>query len=147
MTDTSPPDRLTREETLLLKNLLARLDADAGGDRPQFRGVVSDAEREALRALLGGTGAAPPSPPIPSVEPVAEVPEPPEPAESSEAEEPPEERVTDELSPVVELNLDALGSDVSPPPEWVLCLDFGTAKSKAFAATDDEGIRNSNRWL
>ena len=133
MTDTSPPDGLTREETLLLKNLLARLDADAGGDRPQFRGVVSDAEREALRALFGGTGAAPPRPPIPWVEPVEE-PEPPEPAESSEAEE----RVTDEPSPVVELNLDALGSDVSPPPEWVLCLDFGTAKSKAFAATDDE---------
>ena len=41
-------------------------------------------------------------------------------------------------SQAIELNLDALRPDVSPPPEWVLCLDFGTAKSKAFAATDDE---------
>ena len=102
MTDTSPPDRLTREEVLLLKNLLTRLDADAGGDRPQFRGVVSDAEREALRALLGGTRAAPLRPPIPPVEPV-EVPEPPEPAESSEAGEPPD-GVAEEPSPAVELN-------------------------------------------
>ena len=28
--------------------------------------------------------------------------------------------------------------DASPAPEWVLCLDFGTAKSKAFAATQHE---------
>ena len=34
----------------LLKNLLARLDADAEAERPLFRGVVSDAERAALRA-------------------------------------------------------------------------------------------------
>ena len=43
---------MTSEATLLLKNLLARLDADAGTERPQFRGVVSDDERHALRLLL-----------------------------------------------------------------------------------------------
>ena len=36
------------------------------------------------------------------------------------------------------MNTDVLRLDASPAPEWVLCLDFGTAKSKAFAATDDE---------
>ena len=141
MTDTSPTDRLTREAALLLKNLLARLDADAAADRPQFRGVVSDAEREALRVLLGGVGTPPPSPSNPPVEPVVEPREavqPPEPAESPEAVEPPEEDAAETPSLAVELNLDALRPDVSPPPEWVLCLDFGTAKSKAFAATDDD---------
>ena len=95
MTDTSPTDRrLTREAALLLKNLLARLDADAATDRPQFRGVVSDAEREALRELLGGVGVSPPDPPAPPVEPVVETPEapkPPEPVESPATAEPPEE--------------------------------------------------------
>ena len=141
MTDTSPTDRLTREASLLLKNLLARLDADAAADRPQSRGVVSDAERESLRVLLGGVGAPPPSPPTPPVEPVAEPREavqPPEPAESPEAAEPPGEDAAETPSQAIELNLDALHPDVSPPPKWVLCLDFGTAKSKAFAATDDE---------
>ena len=141
MTGTSPTDRLTREASLLLKNLLARLDADAAADRPQSRGVVSDAERESLRVLLGGVGAPPPSSPTPPVEPVAEPREavqPPEPAESPEAAEPPGEDAAETPSQAIELNLDALHPDVSPPPEWVLCLDFGTAKSKAFAATDDE---------
>ena len=141
MTDTSPTDRLTREEALLLKNLLTRLDADAAADRPQFRGVVSDAEREALRVLLGGAGVSPPNPPAPPVKPVVEPPEAPkplEPVESPATAEPPEEEVPEEPSPAVELNLDALRPDISPPSEWVLCLDFGTAKSKAFAATDDD---------
>lgn len=40
------------EATLLLKSLLARLDADARLERPRFLGVVSDAERQALRQLL-----------------------------------------------------------------------------------------------
>ena len=39
------------EALLLLKNLLDRLDADALTGRPQFLGVVSEGEREALRLL------------------------------------------------------------------------------------------------
>jgi molecular chaperone HscA len=130
----SPTDIREREAALLLKNLLARLDADAATDRPQFRGVVSDAEREALRELLGGVGPCRSSPPAPPVEPVVE----PEPTQPTGTAEPPEEGVAETTLPAVELNLDALRPDVSPPPQWVLCLDFGTAKSKAFAATDDE---------
>ena len=92
------------EARLLLKNLLDRLDADADAERPLFRGVVSDAERGALRAVLGVAGSQP-------VVPV-------------------------DRGKTVQLNTAAL--DASPAPDWVLCLDFGTAKSKAFAATDDE---------
>ena len=40
------------EATLLLRSLLARLDADARLERPRFLGIVSDAERQALRQLL-----------------------------------------------------------------------------------------------
>ena len=135
LADASPTDLRAREAALLLKNLLARLDADAAADRPQFRGVVSDAEREALRELLAGVGRSRSGPPAPPVEAVVE---PPEPTPPTDTAEPPEEGAAETTLPAVELNLDALRPDVSPPPEWVLCLDFGTAKSKAFAATDDE---------
>ncbi len=126
-------------ETVLLKNLLDRLQADAAADRPQFLGIVSDAEREALRVVLEAAGAAP-SPPRrpPPVDPVVERPEPaplPEPVDSPAVAEPPDEDVAEPPPAFVELNLDAVHPDISPPPEWVLCLDFGTAKSKAFAAT------------
>lgn len=134
-------------ETILLKNLLDRLQADAASDRPQFLGIVSEAEREALRVVLEAVGAAPSPPrPAPPVDPVVERPEPaplPEPVDSSAVVEPSDADVAEPPPAVVELNLDAVHADVSPPPEWVLCLDFGTAKSKAFAATvtdeeDDE---------
>ncbi len=138
---TLPADSLNRETILLLKNLLARLQADAAADRPQFRGIVSDAEREALRVVLGAVGAPPAEPAGSASDTVVEPPEPPQPpdpVESPAAVEPPEEDVAEPLPPAVELNLDAVRPGISPPPEWVLCLDFGTAKSKAFAATDEE---------
>ena len=135
LSDTSPTDLRTRETALLLKNLLDRLDADAAADRPQFRGVVSDAEREALRELLRSVGPSRSSPPAPPVEPGVG---PPEPVQPTEPAEPLRDDAAETRSSDVELNLDALRLDASPPPEWVLCLDFGTAKSKAFAATDAE---------
>ena len=49
------------EALLLLKNLLARLDADALTGRPQFLGIVSEGEREALRLLIEDAGSAPPA--------------------------------------------------------------------------------------
>lgn len=109
------------EATLLLRSLLARLDADARLERPRFLGVVSDVERQALRQLLdhaerqsrGSTeDTAKPSPPK-ATPPVR-------------------------VSPGVELNTAVLRLSESPAPDWRLCLDFGTAKSKAFAATTDE---------
>ena len=81
---------------LLLRNLLARIDADAEAERPLFRGLVPDAEREALRSLLGD----------PVVDP-----------------KPVEYRID---TTVLELS-------EAQEPAWILCLDFGTAMSKAFA--------------
>ena len=107
---------------LLLRNLLDRLDADAQADRPQLRGIVSDAEREALRQLLGAWDGA-----------VAQVG-----TQTERAAATPAERAGETPSPAIELRSDALQLDASPAPDWVLCLDFGTAKSKAFAATQDE---------
>lgn len=112
------------EALLLLKNLLARLDADAGTERPQFLGIVSEAERNALRLVLEDAGS--PSP----VENGVETTEPVSP--------PREENAPLELTVSDDLNIDALRLTASPEPRWTLCLDFGTAKSKAFAATDDE---------
>ena len=120
-----PTDIPTRAARSLLQSLLSRLDADAAAERPLFGGVVSDAERHALRTLLlGGESLVPRS----SEEPARPV---------EPAVEPPKPRAKTPL-PVVELNTDVLRLDASPAPSWVLCLDFGTAKSKAFAADDDE---------
>lgn len=107
----------------LLQNLLERLEADARSERPLFRGVVSDAERNQLRELLHQVEAIPEQPA--SVEQdagdaggVGDTPRTTEPTEYS-------------------IDETVLGLDGSPEPEWMLCLDFGTAKSKAFAWKND----------
>lgn len=110
---------MTSEEKLLLSNLLARLDADAATKQPQFRGIVSDREREALHSLLKDSDARTTPPPTDLIEE-------PRPIGSSS-----------ERHPSIELNTAALEYESSPAPHWTLCLDFGTAKSKAFAATDE----------
>ena len=111
---------MTSENTLLLRNLLARLDADAAAERPLFPGVVSDGERAALRSLLENARRSA----IQSSADVSEM--------QGENQTPAVRR------PSVELNTEALHLETSPAPDWTLCLDFGTAKSKAFAATDEE---------
>lgn len=110
---------MNSQAKLLLRSLLARLDSDALAERPLFGGIVSDDERNALRSLLEGSGT---------------------PARLSVG---PPERLGEEQSraaqqPTVELNADALQFGESPAPGWILCLDFGTAKSKAFAANNDD---------
>lgn len=113
---------MTPGQKLLLESLLARLDADAETNRPQFRGIVSDQEREALRSLLEGldAGTQPSRPPRGPVIPPIRTGGP------------------SGTEPVPTLKTEALRYTESPAPEWTLCLDFGTAKSKAFAATDEE---------
>ena len=111
---------MTSEATLLLKNLLARLDADAATERPQFRSVVTDDERDALQSLLEDIETRPRRS---STEPV---------------ERPAEKGATTARRSAVELNTNVLRLESSPAPGWTLCLDFGTAKSKVFAANDEE---------
>ena len=109
-------------ERILLKNLLARLDADAATERPQFRAVISDDERDALRSLLDDRDAGVPASRS-STEPVGR------PLATVGASA---------RRSAVELNTEVLSLGSSPAPHWILGLDFGTAKSKAFAATDEE---------
>ena len=110
---------MSSEERLLLKNLLARLEADVASEQPQFRSVVSDDEREALRSLLEDDEILPSRPPTEPVQVKAE-------KDATTTQE------------TVELNTNALRMKSSPAPHWTLCLDFGTAKSKAFAANNED---------
>lgn len=108
------------ERTLLLRNLLSRLDADRESEQPRYRGVVSDAEREALRALLdqrspGGGGRE---------------------RADRDAEQTPEPD-SEPLPPPIRIDETVLGLNVAQQPEHVLCVDFGTAMSKAFACRTD----------
>lgn len=109
------------ERTLLLRNLLSRLDADRESEQPRYRSVVSDAEREALRALLdqlspsgGGRAGADP-----------------------DDDETPGERDPEPLPPPVRIDETVLALNAAQQPEYVLCVDFGTAMSKAFACRTD----------
>lgn len=108
------------ERTLLLRNLLSRLDADRESEQPRYRGVVSDAEREALRALLdqrspGGGGR--------------------ERADRDDEQTP--EPDSEPLPPPIRIDETVLGLNAAQQPEHVLCVDFGTAMSKAFACRTD----------
>ena len=108
------------ERTLLLRNLLSRLDADRESEQPRYRGVVSDAEREALRALLdqrspGGGGRE---------------------RADRDAEQTPEPD-SEPLPPPMRIDETVLGLNAAQQPEHVLCVDFGTAMSKAFACRTD----------
>lgn len=113
-------------EITLLRGLLERLDADASSERPMFRGVVSDSEREALRALV--------SEPIEAVQQTPQPSDPPPIDDEDDrppAPEPVQPHTIDET---------VLRYERSPKPDWVLCLDFGTAKSKACAATGGDEL-------
>ena len=108
---------MTAEDRLLLRNLLERLEADAASERPLLRRYVSDSEREALRSLLEHVG-------IPASGGVTGQHEKPAGRDSGGSE--------------FVLNKSALRLDAPQNPEWTLCLDFGTAKSKAFAASEGD---------
>ncbi|HTU45350.1 MAG TPA: hypothetical protein VMF91_09820 [Bryobacteraceae bacterium] len=125
----------------LLESLLSRLKADARREAPQYEGVVSGLERGALAAVLAAldgkqSGEAAEASPV----------------DHSVAETEPTGTDAVPLQPLPPAAL--MGprgqrfklddSVLSGPPAngSVLCIDFGTAKSKAFAATlaggDDE---------
>jgi molecular chaperone HscA len=106
---------------ILLENLLSRLEADANSDRPVFGGLVGVADRQALKVLLASED----GPPSPVPEPAAQTSPSAGGASSGQARP-------------VRLNEECLSLTESPDPGYVLCLDFGTAKSKAFAASTDE---------
>ena len=115
------------EAQLLLKNLLSRVETRADGSRA-LTGKLTDSELSALRMALellssqptAASGAV-------TAEPAASSPD-------LAATEPPG-RSTPESR--IELNLGALTSP-EPPENTRLCLDFGTAMSKATLVHDDD---------
>ena len=107
---------MTLEERLLLRNLLERLDADAAAERSVLRGQISDRERNALRSLLDHAEST-----APGV------------LQQSAATPTPQVAVSE-----FALNTAVLQFESPQNPNWTLCLDFGTAKSKAFAANGDD---------
>ena len=124
----------------LLASLLERLEADARSKPSRFEGLVSASERAALRIMIENWSrerddftAAPEETPV-----AIHGPEP-----GSGRPFVPNQLVLAEVVPAthedkVRADETVLGFNTSPKPEWILCLDFGTAKSKAFAATDSE---------
>jgi len=136
----------------LLQSLLARLDVDARREIPQFEGVISNLERQALRSILKLSGGEPEpgevrtiSPPRPPEGPVAEVEDPRACLDTVEEPSPVEKPEPAPLMPgprAAEFTLDETALSTGEPalPRHILCLDFGTAKSKACAATvGDDG--------
>ncbi len=122
----------------LLENLLDRVEQDAVSGKWRL-GTLSSKEKAALElalVALGGvaSGSSAPSAPVdhaptlaeaPSAAPVAH-PVPVEPVATPVAATDPEPSVA------FELNLQSLGISKPESPEVTLCLDFGTAMSKAF---------------
>lgn len=124
-----------------LHSLLDRLEADANLERPLLGSLVSKDERRELRELLeevGGLSRSLPSKPAASV---AEPETPPsggdEPESTQRSDQPPEQpsfaRMFADAGDALVFRQEA-----SPRPDWTLCLDFGTAKSKAFACRVEE---------
>ena len=95
-------------ERVLLKNLLERLDADAAAEQPQYRRVVSDAERSALRVMLEAGGSSSTLPPTAPGGPPPDPAPPPRPPSSREPTAPAGIGVTELTPPPVELNTAAL---------------------------------------
>ena len=134
-------DNATTE--VLLASLLERLEADARSKPSRFEGLVSASERTALRTMIencsrerNDSTSAPEETPVAIHDP------------ESGSGKPVvahqlvlEEKVPATQKDKVRADETVLAFNKSPEPEWILCLDFGTAKSKAFAATDSEEPR------
>ena len=124
----------------LLASLLERLEADAQSKPSKFEGLVSASERAALRVMVENwSQERNDSTPVPGETPGAIHDLEPDSGEPIVTNQP----ASPETSPApqedkVRIDETVLGFNTSPAPEWVLCLDFGTAKSKAFAATNSE---------
>ncbi len=119
--------------TALLRSLLGRVAADPGTGVLAL-GSISSLEREALeealRAVSGNQDEATPSPPRP--EAVVTPPPPPVSAPSPVVFAP-------ARPPVVPLSLGSIASNDVEDPSVLLCLDFGTAMSKAYATVIEDG--------
>lgn len=132
------------EAKILLDNLLARVKTQEDGSKT-LEGVLTEKELEALQlALLHIDGPVRSDvPTVPIAVPVTTRPMPPipdfVPANLDSPSEPMAESELPTPAPAsdIELDLRALSAD-APPANVRLCLDFGTAMSKATLVADDE---------
>lgn len=126
------------EARLLIENLLDRIDQDPISRK--FRlGTISSGEKQALEILLGASpieestapSYPPPEPPEKGVVPHSQA-QPVVPAVTPQ--EPPATAVKVAVAiPAVALNLTSLDKTLADNLDVTVCLDFGTAMSKAFA--------------
>ena len=124
----------------LLASLLERLEADARSQPSRFEGLVSASERAALRIMIESLSRERNDSTL-APEEIPGTIHGPEPGSGKPFVT--NQLVLEEVVPATKedkgrADETVLGFDKSPEPEWILCLDFGTAKSKAFAATDSE---------
>lgn len=146
------------EARILLKNLLKRVKTQEDGTR-RLDGVLTDDELQALQLALellsDPPSAAAPSVPVavaasPQPKPIPSIPSFP-PVETAPIDQPdaraqqpePEPEPPHVHEPGIELDLRALTSP-KPPANVRLCLDFGTAMSKATLVADDEEAELEN---
>lgn len=116
---------------LLVENLLERIERDPASGKFKL-GTISSKERQAFETLLGvepseAIGPEPTKPPATTAPPQVHVTEKLPPVASTP------EVVTQIAIPAVTLNLRALDRTQPDDPNVNVCLDFGTAMSKAFA--------------
>lgn len=113
---------------LLIENLLDRIEFDPKIEKNRL-GILSAAEKTALEFALGVLRGSTISV---QVEPIQKTPPVPVPVPV------PEKVVAPAIKTEVTLNLDSLKRDSPDNPDVILCLDFGTAMSKAFAMQGDQ---------
>lgn len=146
------------EARILLKNLVKRVKTQEDGTR-RLDGVLTDDELQALELALDLLSNPPPVvapsvpvsvPASPQPKPIPSIPSFP-PVETATIDEPdaraqqpePEPKPSHVPEPRIELDLQALTSP-EPPANVRLCLDFGTAMSKATLVADDEEAELEN---
>lgn len=114
---------------LLVENLLDRIEQDPSSGKYKL-GTISAKERQALQALLAALGDMPETPALAPVAPTVAIPT---------GITPPVEPTAPAPVPAVavELKLEALDRGKADDPHVTVCLDFGTAMSKAFAIQGD----------
>lgn len=109
---------------LLIENLLDRIEFDPKIEKNRL-GILSAAEKTALEFSLGVLRGSPVSVQIEPIQKTLPVPV-------------PDKFLEPEIKTSVALNLDSLNRKSPDNPEVILCLDFGTAMSKAFAMKGDQ---------
>lgn len=110
------------DQIQVVRALLERLNADATLSQPRYTAVVSALERNAIKALI-------------NTEDIIHSSEPVDTPESSEGQPVEEQQIEQQNVPYIEpvvVNTACLTATFNP--KYVVCIDFGTARSKAFAA-------------